>query len=110
MDRLFVPLNKHWYDMFKSGAKEWEVRGLCSRFNRQTVRVGRLVELRRGYMKEGALWGRIINEFITDNIYNIPIDIAVKTFPISSDSPLWEEILKYNLKYSEFIVFKIELI
>ena len=59
-DRLFVPLNKHWYDLFPEGKKKWEIRGLSNQFNRQTVRVGRDVELRRGYVKEGAIWGKIV--------------------------------------------------
>ena len=32
-DRLFVPLNKHWYDLFLEGKKKWEIRGLSNRFN-----------------------------------------------------------------------------
>jgi hypothetical protein len=56
-DRLFVPLNKEWYNLFLAGKKKWEIRGYSSRFNEKTVKVGRDVELRKGYMKEGAIWG-----------------------------------------------------
>ena len=49
-DRLFVPLNKEWYNLFLAGKKKWEIRGYSSRFNEKTVKVGRDVELRKGYM------------------------------------------------------------
>jgi len=53
IDRLFVPLNKEWYNLFAAGKKKWEIRGYGPRFNEKTVKEGRLVELRKGYMKEG---------------------------------------------------------
>ena len=36
-DRLFVPLNKHWYDLFANGKKKWEIRGVGPLFNPGTV-------------------------------------------------------------------------
>ena len=108
-DRLFVPLNKHWYDLFLEGKKKWEIRGLGNRFNRQTVRVGRDVELRRGYAKEGAIWGKIVEVHIVSTVYIPIINIMDDLFPIPTNSPLWSEIREYNAKYSEFIVFKIEV-
>ena len=108
-DRLFVPLNKHWYDLFLEGKKKWEIRGLSNRFNRQTVRVGRDVELRRGYAKEGAIWGKIVEVHTVSTVYIPIINVMDELFPIPANSPLWNEIREYNTKYSEFIVFKIEL-
>jgi hypothetical protein len=108
-DRLFVPLNKHWYDLVLEGKKKWEIRGLGNRFNRQTVRIGRDVELRRGYAKEGAIWGKIVDVLTTNNVYEVPLEIERELFPILVNSPLWKEINEYNLKYSEFIAFRIEV-
>jgi hypothetical protein len=108
-DRLFVPLNKHWYDLFLEGKKKWEIRGLSNRFNRQTVRVGRDVELRRGYAKEGAVWGKIVEVHIVSTVYIPIINVLEELFPIPKSSPLWDEIQEYNAKYSKFIVFKIEV-
>ena len=108
-DRLFVPLNKHWYDLFANGKKRWEIRGVGPLFNSGTVRVGRDVELRRGYAKEGALWGTIEDIIITRHVYDVPLKVKKELFPISMNSPLWNEINRYNTKYSEFIVFKVRL-
>lgn len=108
-DRLFVPLNGPWYDLFASGRKKWEIRGLSNRFNRQTVRVGRDVELRRGYAKERAIWGKIVEVHVVSTVYIPIINIMDDLFPIPTNSPLWSEIREYNAKYSEFIVFKIEV-
>ena len=107
-DRLFVPLNKHWYDLFANGKKKWEIRGVGPLFNPGTVRVGRDVELRRGYAKEGAIWGKIVEVHVVSTVYIPIINIMDDLFPIPTNSPLWSEIREYNTKYSEFIVFKIE--
>jgi len=108
-DRLFVPLNKHWYDLFANGKKKWEIRGVGPLFNSGTVRIGRDVELRRGYAKEGALWGTITDIIITRHVYDVPLKVKKELFPISMNSPLWGEIDTYNTKYGEFIVFKVRL-
>ena len=108
-DRLFVPLNKHWYDLFANGKKKWEIRGVGPLFNPGTVRVGRDVELRRGYAKEGAIWGKIVEVHVVSTVYIPIINIMDDMFPIPTNSPLWSEIREYNAKYSEFIVFKIEV-
>jgi len=108
-DRLFVPLNKHWYDLFANGKKKWEIRGVGPLFNPGTVRVGRDVELRRGYAKEGAIWGKIVEVHIVSTVYIPIINVLDDLFPIPTNSPLWNEIREYNTKYSEFIVFKIKV-
>jgi len=108
-DRLFVPLNKHWYDLFANGKKKWEIRGVGPLFNPGTVRVGRDVELRRGYAKEGAIWGKIVEVHIVPTVYIPIINVLEELFPIPKSSPLWDEIQEYNAKYSKFIVFKIEV-
>jgi hypothetical protein len=107
-DRLFVPLNKQWYDLFLSGAKKWEIRGVRPGFNTKTIWVGRKVELRRGYAVKGAIWG-IISEVITvDDVYDLPQSVLDEAIPVSvQNRNTWDEIDKYNSKYIEFIVFKI---
>lgn len=109
-DRLFVPLNKQWYDLFKAEKKLWEIRAVSPRFNHKTVYTGRTVELRRGYAVKGALWGVIIDVMEIDNIYNIPEPIIDEAIPIStSDRLAWDMIDEYNEKYDNFIIFKIKL-
>ena len=108
-DRLFVPLNKEWYNLFLAGKKKWEIRGYSSRFNEKTVKVGRDVELRKGYMKEDAIWGKIVEVHIVSTVYIPIINIMDELFPIPANSPLWNEIREYNTKYPKFVVFKIEV-
>ena len=109
IDRLFVPLNKEWYKLFASGKKKWEMRGYSPRFNEKTVKVGRSIELRKGYMKEGAIWGVITEFHITNNVHELPLKVIEELFPTPPSSPLWEYIQWYNAKYNKFIVFKIEV-
>ena len=109
VDRLFVPLNKHWYDLFKSGDKKWEIRGISGQFNEKTVRVGRNVELRRGYAKEGAIWGKIVEVYRIKGICETPPDVRKELFPIPADSWLWNEIKEYEKKYRYFMIFKIAI-
>jgi hypothetical protein len=107
-DRLFVPLNKQWYDLFLSGAKKWEIRGVRPGFNTKTIWVGRKVELRRGYAVKGALWGIITDVILTRHVYDVPKEVMKEMIPVPlSDTKTWNEIDKYNSKYGEFIVFKI---
>lgn len=40
MGRLFVPLKSEPFEWFRSGKKEWELRGISTRFNPDTVRKG----------------------------------------------------------------------
>jgi hypothetical protein len=109
-DRLFVPLNKRWYELFLNGTKLWEIRGVCPRFNYKQVRVGRKVELRRGYAVAGALWGQIVEVAEVNDIYNLPDEILAEAIPIpKSETALWNEIDRYNDKYDHFIVFKVKL-
>jgi hypothetical protein len=109
-DRLFVPLNKKWYDLFKAGKKLWEIRAVSPRFNHKTVYTGRAVELRRGYTVKGALWGRIIDVAEMRDIYHLPKQILAEALPIDkSEKALWNEINSYNTKYDNFIAFKVKL-
>jgi hypothetical protein len=48
-NRLFVPLDERWHQLFSNGEKEWEMRGINGIYNTKSVRKGRTVELRRGY-------------------------------------------------------------
>jgi hypothetical protein len=59
-DRLFVPLADEPFAWFRSGQKKWELRRYGRQYTRKHVRVGRRVELRRGYKGPDALWGEIL--------------------------------------------------
>ena len=59
-DRLFVPLAERPYRWFESGLKTWELRTMGRRFNARHIRIGRVVELRRGYSTPDSLWGTVI--------------------------------------------------
>lgn len=65
-ERLFVPLNSEPWRAFERGEKGAEFRGVNNQFNRDTVVVGRTVELRRGYSTDDSLWG-VITEVEVDN-------------------------------------------
>lgn len=109
-DRLFVPLNAKWYDLFVEGKKLWEIRAISPRFNYHTVFVGRTVELRRGYAVKGALWGRIVDVAEVKDIFTLPEEIMRDALPIDkSEKALWNEINSYNDKYDWFIAFKVKL-
>src|SRR5262245_24971523 len=72
-DRLFVPLAKQPFAWFRSGQKKWELRRFGRQYTRKHVRVGRLVELRRGYKGPDALWGEILDVVeanSVDDFYN----------------------------------------
>jgi ASC-1-like (ASCH) protein len=59
-DRLFVPLADQPFAWFRSGKKKWELRRLGRQYTQRHVRVGRRVELRRGYRGPDVLWGEIL--------------------------------------------------
>lgn len=73
-DRLFVALKTEPFQWFADGRKLWELRRTGPRFNSRTVRLGRPVELRRGYSIGESLWGVVekvqeasgIREFFKD--------------------------------------------
>jgi len=60
-DRLFVPLAEEPFNWFCSGQKKWELRRFGRQYTLKHVRVGRRVELRRGYRGPDALWGKILD-------------------------------------------------
>ncbi len=110
-DRLFVPLKGEFYRAFESGAKTWELRGVNDQFNPDTVRVGRSVELRRGYSTDDSLWGVVtaVRTFETP-------DEIIETFPYEQIRPgadpaeLRDSIATLLGKYDEFIAFEVTLV
>jgi hypothetical protein len=67
-DRLFVPLASEPFYWFLGGRKRWELRRLGRQYTPRHVKVGRPVELRRGYSSKQALWGRITNVVQADDL------------------------------------------
>jgi hypothetical protein len=57
-DRLFVPLSAEAFRWWQRGLKRWEIRRDVKRWGPDHVRIGRRVELRRGYSGP-SLWGTI---------------------------------------------------
>ncbi len=57
--RLFVPLASEPFDWFADGSKRWELRRYGRQYTEKHLRVGRRVELRRGYGHGRSLWGVI---------------------------------------------------
>jgi ASC-1-like (ASCH) protein len=84
-DRLFVPLADEPFNWFVSGQKKWELRRLGRQYTPKHVRVGRRVELRRGYRGPDALWGEILNvveaQSIEDFFNKVPFEEVI---PIAS--------------------------
>lgn len=70
-DRLFVPLSSNPYDWFEGGKKEWELRKYGRQYNELHVRVGRLVELSKGYSSKNRLWGLITDIIRGKNLEEI---------------------------------------
>jgi hypothetical protein len=60
-DRLFVPLADQPFAWFRSGRKKWELRRFGRQYTPKHVRIGRRVELRRGYKGPDVLWGEILD-------------------------------------------------
>jgi hypothetical protein len=108
--RLFLPLNQIWYELFANGQKEWEIRGISDNFNQKTVKLGRTVEIRKGY-QSNPLWGIIKDKLVVDSMEEIPKTIYDKIVPPSvQENPEVVDFIKnYKGKYKEFILFKIQI-
>lgn len=85
-DRLFVPLADRPFSWFRSGEKKWELRRLGRQYTLKHVRIGRLVELRRGYKGPDALWGEILNVIEASNIENFFNEVDFKDVIPVADS------------------------
>jgi hypothetical protein len=68
LDRLFVPLAEQPFRWFESGLKTWELRKLARSFTEKHVRIGRPVELRRGYNTPDSRWGIITDVKLAPSI------------------------------------------
>ncbi|MCD4731031.1 MAG: hypothetical protein K8R74_10545 [Bacteroidales bacterium] len=110
-NRLFLPLNKKWYNLFMTGEKEWEIRGLSGTFNLQTVLKGKIVEMRKGY-KNCPAWGVVEDVFTVDSINEIPQCVYNKAIPssVQNEPDVIEFINSYSNKYDKLIIFKISLL
>lgn len=108
--RLFLPLNQIWYELFANGQKEWEIRGISDNFNQKTVKLGRTVEIRKGY-QSNPLWGIIKDKLVVDSMEEIPKTIYDKTVPpsVRENSEVIGFIENYKDKYKKFILFKIQI-
>lgn len=107
-DRLFTPLESRHYFAFDDGGKTWELRGVNNLFHLESVKLGRSVELRRGYSTDDSIWGIItgIRKFRS-------VDAIVADFPIEKIRPgTTEEEFRDSVadllgKYETFIAFEV---
>lgn len=108
--QLFLPLNTLWYNLFKSGQKTWELRGITSRFNEDTITLGRKVEMRRGYSYD-PLYGIIDCYIIVAKYDDLPEHVKIGIIPdsVKDDLDVIEFLTMYLEKYKDigFIAFKI---
>ena len=109
-NRLFIPLDERWYQLFISGEKQWEMRGVNGLFNSRSVRKGRTVEIRRGY-KDNPIWGIIIDRLIVKSIDEIPKEIYDKTIPpsVQNNPEVIDFVQSYVKKFDELILFEIRI-
>lgn len=107
MDRLFVPLNSEPYHYFDVRMKEWEARAVKGQYNRDQVRVGREVELRKGYSTDESLWGVIDERRFYDSIPEMVGDVGHDK--ILPDNSRLDVIKSLEEKYDdedEFVAFR----
>jgi hypothetical protein len=110
-NRLFLPLDTKWYQLFREGKKHWELRGINDIFNTKTIKEGRTVELRRGYQSD-PLWGVITERMVVNSFKEIPSTIFDETIPpdVRNDPGVMTFVKNYKNKYGKFILFKIRII
>jgi hypothetical protein len=110
-NRLFLPLDEKWYQLFREGEKKWELRGINDIFNTRTIKEGRTVELRRGYQSD-PLWGIITERLVVNSFKEIPSTIFDETIPpaVRNDQDVMAFVKSYKDKYDAFILFKIRII
>lgn len=109
---LFLPLNRMWYDEFAKGKKTRELRGIRPGFHSGMVWVGREVVLSRGYGKKDRMLGKIteVKEFYNADVRDIVRDVSgIIPSMMTGNRDVIKYLNEYNQKYSDFIVFKIEI-
>ena len=115
LDRLFVPLASGPFNWFLSGRKLWELRRYGRQYTERNVRVGRFVELRKGYNSHETIWGKVaeiinansINEFFEKVPFNYVIPIAQST---NDAIEIASNILGKDKDNSAFLGFNIEIV
>jgi|SRR5580658_3144741 hypothetical protein len=84
--RLFVPLANEPFRWFAGGQKHWELRRYGRQYTERHVRVGRQVELRRGYNSEDSLWGVVTETLPASSIREFFSKVNYKTVVPSARS------------------------
>jgi len=109
--RVFLPLDDKWYQLFREGKKNWELRGINDVFNTRNIKEGRTVELRRGY-QSNPLWGIITERMVVNSFNEIPLTIFDETIPprVRDDPDVKDFLKSYKNKYKKFILFKIKIV
>ncbi|MGB2842968.1 MAG: hypothetical protein WBC40_10940 [Halobacteriota archaeon] len=104
-------MEERWYQLFREGKKNWELRGINNIFNTKNIKEGRTVELRRGY-QSNPLWGVITERLVVNSFNEIPSKIFDETIPpaIRNDPDIGAFLKSYKEKYDKFILFKIRIV
>ena len=103
-----MPLNSRWHRLFVSGEKTWELRGVNKRFNEDTVRLGRDVEIRRNYCYDAYI-GKIDAYVIASQWEDLPAYVRAGVVPssVANDPEVKKFVAAYTEKYDSLIAFKI---
>lgn len=88
--------------------EKWELRGVNDQFNRETVREGRRVELRKGYSGE-SIWGAIDRVETFGNLEDVAENLDFRAIipPVESRNKFLSRAKGLLSEYDEFIAFKI---
>lgn len=106
-DRLFVPLKTEHYRNFEQGDKRWELRGVNDQYNCETVRLGRTVELRRGYSTGDSLWGEITARDTFRDLHSV--EYYQQITPGKSKAEFLQSAEELLGQYEEYIAFRVAL-
>ena len=114
MKRLFIPLCTEPYAWFVNGTKEWELRKLSGSFNPKRIKIGQLVELRKGYVaKNGVCWGKVVDcqafSSLKDVFMHIPYVKIIKAYSVEDAINYTCNLLKISYEGpSDLVAIKIQ--
>lgn len=110
-DRIFVPLVTEAFDWFKSGEKEWELRGYGGQWTEKHLRPGRRVELRKGYSSPDRIWGKLTEVVAADSIQEMYDKVPFKkVVPVAKTKAEAIQIANHIMgKKERYIAFRVSI-
>ena len=107
-ERIFAPLKTEHYENFRDGSKTWELRGATGAFAPEKLRIGKPVELRKGY-NGPSLWGKVAGVKTFDSIEEIPEEIDHRKITTGKSRGEFVESARELLgKYDSFVAFRVD--